>query len=1005
MSDFWIGPVAAPDTYRLVSLLGGGGEGEVWKAVLPLSSEGRRSVAIKITRAKGDQGDWERFGHLLRSLSHPGLVRITDVFTGPAMHRQGEIAAGDGADGNNLRYVVMDYIDGINLREWSAEKPETTVSQRLRLLGMVAAALDEMHSGATTEVAVAHGDVKPANIVVRSDGAAILVDLGLARLADAGGVPGRSAAYAAPELRSRGALATPGADRYAFAVTTAHLLTGQTPPIGEDGWLDTQALRALLESSPLTARRHLLIQRIMTMISAPPEARTSQLRPWLDAAVESLSQATSTGLSAVAAPQVDSPTQPPRTVDTPAPHTPEAASDSDAGRGEQFGPYRLERLLGRGGMGEVYRALDTGRNRVVALKRLPAALADDPEFKARFREESRLAAQLNEPHIIPIHDFGEINGHLFIDMRLVEGTDLAHLLADTGALSPARAVHIVRQVADALDSAHAAGLVHRDVKPANILLRSAQTDTGTDFDDGNDFAYLVDFGIARATSDPGLTGTGGAIGSVTYMAPERFHGHSDHRADIYSLGCLLYEAVTAHRPFDVTDTAAAIHAHLYNEPPRPSAANPSVPVALDAVIAKAMAKDPDQRYATAGALAAAARSALTLAGGPPVPDAADAGTTHIPPGAHPEPHYWADPPTMPIDLRLTAAPTPSATTPPLASKSNRRSLALAGTLVALLVLAIAGIGAYRFLAARAPTPPNGPTLSVAQEPIQTPGADPFMPSVGKDVPNTRQPPGSHGVYDGGTPGLYGGTLNNAECDRPSMISFLQTNPDKAAAWATVENISPTDVPAYINQLTPVILRGDTAVTNHGFKDGHPTTLQSVLQTGTAVLVDPFGVPRARCYCGNPLSPPDRPNNANYAPPAWPLFNPSNVLTSHPHGAPLIEFTLIDLTTNTPIRRPTGTSGEKDLPQQPPPPPATTAAPHPRVPVPVTHTPTHPITRPTEDPVQPSPRKCPDGYKLVDDECTKKSTGGGSESNTTTPPPPSINPCDRSKPSTYDPEKC
>ena len=167
---------------------------------------------------------------------------------------------------------------------------------------------------------------------------------------------------------------------------------------------------------------------------------------------------------------------------------------------EEFGPYRLEHLIGRGGMGEVHRAWDRRRERTVALKRLPAPLAGDPEFQARFRRESALAAQLSEPHIIPIHDFGEINGRLFIDMRLVEGVDLASVVKAEGPMAPRRAVGILAQVAAALDAAHAAGLVHRDVKPSNVLVRGHDED---------EFAYLIDFGIARAaagqTSGPALT--------------------------------------------------------------------------------------------------------------------------------------------------------------------------------------------------------------------------------------------------------------------------------------------------------------------------------------------------------------------------------------------------------------------------------------------------------------------------------------------------------------------
>ena len=273
---------------------------------------------------------------------------------------------------------------------------------------------------------------------------------------------------------------------------------------------------------------------------------------------------------------------------------------------EEFGPYRLERLLGRGGMGEVYRAWDRRRERTVALKRLPAQLAGDPEFQARFRRESALAAQLSEPHIIPIHDFGEINGRLFIDMRLVEGVDLASVVKAEGPMAPRRAVGILAQVAAALDAAHAAGLVHRDVKPSNVLVRGHDED---------EFAYLIDFGIARATagrtSGPALTLTGATLGTLDYMAPERFENRPvDGRADVYSLACMLFELLTGAAPFRGRTPVGMIHAHVTLDPPRPSAHRPGLPPGLDDVVARGMAKRPEHRYPTAGALVAAARAAL-----------------------------------------------------------------------------------------------------------------------------------------------------------------------------------------------------------------------------------------------------------------------------------------------------------------------------------------------------------------------------------------------------------
>jgi serine/threonine protein kinase, bacterial len=269
--------------------------------------------------------------------------------------------------------------------------------------------------------------------------------------------------------------------------------------------------------------------------------------------------------------------------------------------GARFGPYRLLRLIGRGGMGEVYEAEDTRKRRVVALKLISGQFSGNPLFRARMQREADAAGRLTEPHVVPIHDYGEIDGQLYLDMRLIEGIDLSTLLKRSGPLSPPRAVAIVRQIAGALDAAHAAGVTHRDVKPENVLIT------------GDDFAYLVDFGIARAATDPGLTQTGMAMGTYKYMAPERFTANEvTYRADIYSLACVLAECLTGSPPYRTDSIERAIAAHLTEPPPRPSQLRPgTVPAALDQVIAKGMAKNPEDRYRSAGDLANAALDALT----------------------------------------------------------------------------------------------------------------------------------------------------------------------------------------------------------------------------------------------------------------------------------------------------------------------------------------------------------------------------------------------------------
>ncbi|MDH3007875.1 serine/threonine-protein kinase [Gordonia alkanivorans] len=261
--------------------------------------------------------------------------------------------------------------------------------------------------------------------------------------------------------------------------------------------------------------------------------------------------------------------------------------------GERLGPYVIEGLIGRGGMGEVYRAADTRKGRVVALKLLSPAVADNPAARDRFLRESRVAAQLNDPHVIPIHDWGQIDGRLFIDMRLVDGRDLRALLTETGPLPAERALKIVGQIADALDAAHRNGLYHRDVKPDNILV------------DDRDFAYLVDFGLAQADTDTRFTSTGTAIGSFGYMAPERFgDGAIGAPADIYALTCVLYECLAGAHPFaSATTIERLIAAHLTTPPPRWGAA-------IDDVVARGMAKDPTQRHPAAGVLVADADAAL-----------------------------------------------------------------------------------------------------------------------------------------------------------------------------------------------------------------------------------------------------------------------------------------------------------------------------------------------------------------------------------------------------------
>jgi serine/threonine-protein kinase len=281
---------------------------------------------------------------------------------------------------------------------------------------------------------------------------------------------------------------------------------------------------------------------------------------------------------------------------------------SDARIGTELAGFRIESVIGRGGMGVVYSAEQLRYGRMVALKLLAPELTHDQQFRERFVHEWRTAARIEHPSIVPIYEAGEAEGCLYIAMRYIDGTDLKTLMLDEGSLAPARTLAILGQVAAALDTVHAHGLVHRDVKPANILLATVA---------GYEHAYLGDFGVAkRARTESGLTQTGAFIGTVDYAAPEQLEGRSvDGRADVYALGCVLYQCLAGSQPFERRSEAAAISAHLFDPPPSLHAERPDLPGEVDAVIAKALAKAPADRYGTCGELLAAAGEAVSAAEG------------------------------------------------------------------------------------------------------------------------------------------------------------------------------------------------------------------------------------------------------------------------------------------------------------------------------------------------------------------------------------------------------
>lgn len=375
---------------------------------------------------------------------------------------------------------------------------------------------------------------------------------------------------------------------------------------------------------------------------------------------------------------------------------------------DRFGPYELQALIGSGALGEVYRAYDTVKDRRVALKLLRAERAAEPGFQQRFYQACRAMARLQEPHVIPVHDFGEIDGVLYLDMHLVEGGSLRDLLRERGALESSRAASITAQVARALDAAHTAGLTHLDVKPENVLLTR------------DHFAYVVDFGIAHAGGD--------ATMARTYMAPERFtSGRIGPQTDVYSLACVLYECLTGQPPFEGSDPQELKSAHLLSPAPRPSIMRRGVGRAFDDVVARGMAKQRAGRFASAGELARAASEAVSSAD-ERIPVAAG---QSVPPRTRPFAAFYSNPDDTGSSPYPPAESRPDRPARPLTFGRAPLVLTVAAVvaLIVGLVVAVASVvftprnGAVPSQSVRAAPPPSAPAPKTPSLSGQVKGAD------------------------------------------------------------------------------------------------------------------------------------------------------------------------------------------------------------------------------------------------------------------------------------------
>jgi len=614
-----------------------------------------------------------------------------------------------------------------------------------------------------------------------------------------------------------------------------------------------------------------------------------------------------------------------------------------SGDPQRIGPYRLEGRLGSGGMGRVYLGRSPG-GRQVAIKVIRAELAEDAEFRARFAREVSAARKVSGMYTAPVVD-ADLNAPVpWLATSYVAGPSLADGVADRGPLPPASVLRLAAGLAEGLNAIHSAGVVHRDLKPSNVLL-------------AGDGPRLIDFGICRSVETRVLTRTGMVVGSPGFMSPEQAEGHEvGPPSDIFNLGAVLAFAATGDAPFGQGSTAALLYRVVCAEPH-----TDGLPEEIRSLIERCLAKDPQYRPTAAQFLA---ELSAAQPGAHPLTEPANGGLRgHGPAGPAPDDVGWAMAPpahpatarAAPADLRRrpepppAASPVPATAVPPVmpggseaagsrtaapgppplngharppvpgnppssGSRGKHGWFSLNAVIggLATIVLVLAGT-----LAALILTPTSAPA-AVTLEPVKTSGANPFTPPAGTDQPGPGPLPRSGGLVPGGTPGLYGGTLRTASCNPQQMVNFLGAHPDKAAAWASVLGIRSADIPRYVHGLTPAVLRSDTAVTNHGYTDGHATSFPAVLQAGTAVLIDRYGQPVTKCFCGNPLTKSEAYARPVYTGKPWSSFSPASVTYIQKTAAPVSSFTLVNPATDAMFRRPAGSSGSADQPGSPTP---------------------------------------------------------------------------------------
>ncbi len=549
------------ERYEILKRVGEGGMGAVYQA---RDHELDKLVALKVIRPElaGHPDILRRFKQeliLARQVTHKNVIRIFDLGM---------------ADG--CKFITMDYIEGRDLKSILVERGKIPPAEAVPIVQQVCRGLEAAHTEG-----VVHRDLKPQNIMVDGSGRVWVMDFGLARSMEMAGMTRTGALMGTPDYMSpeqaRAEKVDARSDLFSLGIIFYEMLTGVLP------------FQAETLMGTLLKRVHEKAEPPNVLEPAVPRRLSDVVMKLLEADREKRYQTTGEVLADLAG---DMPVA--GLTFTASPSMVQAApvSIEAMGPGSQFGPrYRIESVIGEGGMGKVYRAHDNDLDRTVALKLVRQELVNNAESMQRFKQELLLASRISHRNILRIHDLGDVGGVKFISMAYVQGRDLHDVIAECGRLPVERAVHIAKQLASALDAAHTEGVVHRDLKPRNVLVDQA------------DQVFVSDFGLAKSlesVSATAMTRTGEVLGTPRYMSPEQAESKQvDHRADIYSFGVMLYEMVTGDAPFGGESMLQVMYQHVAQKPKNPREANPELPDYLAQIILRCLEKDPALRYQSA----------------------------------------------------------------------------------------------------------------------------------------------------------------------------------------------------------------------------------------------------------------------------------------------------------------------------------------------------------------------------------------------------------------------